>query len=154
MVNHNIQYRRFIEDKKVTNSVKLSRAKFYLVTEYIDVNGDTNRYSDLEAPIIFTLYVSRTKDIIHAVKLSNISPQKIKKFFGKFVNEEEKQIEMVGDARNIYSKYVSKVNFIKEDAYRTYKLSGIKKIFELDMDETKLTPKNKVATKVDKKSEK
>lgn len=154
MKQYNVQYRRFIEDKKITHPLKLTRAKFYLITEYIDVDGVDHRYNTLESPIIFALWVSKSKDIIHAVKVSDVRPDLVKRFFGKLVNEEEKEIEIKGPSKIIYEKYVSKNKFIKQNAYRTYKLSGIKKVFELDMDETKITPKNKQARSIDKKSQK
>ena len=64
------------------------RAKFYLIKEYEYVDGTKGRYTEATAPIIFTLFVSRAKNIVHAVKVTDIRPDLIKKFFGKFVNEE------------------------------------------------------------------
>jgi hypothetical protein len=117
------------------------------------VDGMNRKFSERDAPIVFTLFVSQSKDVIHCVKVSNVNPQIIKRFFGKFVNEKTELLEIKGNARNTYSKIVSKVPVVTNDAYRTYKMSGIKKVIELNMDVDELTPKNMTVTGIDKKSQ-
>jgi hypothetical protein len=46
-----------------------------------------------------------------------------------------------------------KVPIITNEAYRTYKLSGLGKIIELDMDVNSLTPRHKDVEGIDKKSQ-
>lgn len=149
MVDYNIQYKKLIKEEVVSLASKMTRSKFYRIREYKDIDGKSKKYAELKAPIIFTLYVSRPKDIVHAVKISFIKPALIKRFFGKFVNEDTATIEIKGTSKTIYNTIVNKMPFITEDAYRVYKLSGIKRVSELDMQLTKLTPRNKKAIDLD-----
>ena len=152
---NNVIYNKLVLSKKFVKapSSNLVRAKFYRLRKYKDIEGVEHAYSDIMAPIIFTLYVSKIKDIVHAVKISEIRPEQIKKFFSKFVNNTTDLIEMKGDARGIYDKKVVKSSTVVENGYRTYKLSGIKQIFELDMDEEKLTPISNPAKGINTKSQ-
>jgi hypothetical protein len=118
------------------------------------VDGTKGRFTETTAPIIYTLFVSRAKDIVHAVKVSNVNPNLIKRFFGKFVNEDTERLEMRGGAKKFYSSVVAKVPIITNDSYRTYKISGFGKVIELDMDVNELTPKNMNVVGIDKKSQK
>lgn len=154
MNNYNPIYRKFIDDRKYVSSTKMTRARFYLIKEYEYVDGTKGRYADTKAPIIYTLFVSKPKDIVHAVKVSNINPQLIKRFFGKFVNEDTEMLEMKGGAKKFYSSVVAKVPIITNDAYRTYKLSGFGQVIELDMDVNQITPKNKNVIGIDSSSQK
>jgi hypothetical protein len=153
MINYNPIYRKFIDDKNTIASTQMVRAKFYLIKGYEYVDGTKGRYSETTAPIIYTLFVSKSKDIVHCVKVSNIRPDLIKRFFGKFVNEENETLEMKGGAKSFYQKVVSKVPIITNDAYRTYKLSGLSKIVELNMDVDKLTPPTMKVTSIDPKTQ-
>ena len=154
MSNYNPIYRKFIDSRNFISPLKMVRAKFYLIKEYEYVDGTKGRFTETTAPIIYTLFVSKSKDIVHAVKVSNISPQLIKKFFGKFVNEDEEKLQMKGGAKKFYSSVVSKVPIITNEAYRTYKISGFGKVIELNMDVNELTPKNVNVIGIDKKSQK
>ena len=153
MINYNPIYRKFIDDKNTIASTQMVRAKFYLIKGYEYVDGTKGRYSETTAPIIYTLFVSKSKDIVHCIKVSNIRPDLIKRFFGKFVNEENESLEMKGGAKSFYQKVVSKVPIITNDAYRTYKLSGLSKIVELNMDVDKLTPPTMKVTSIDPKTQ-
>lgn len=152
---NNIRYNKFVVSKKLVKSptTNIVRAKFYRLRRYKDVDGIEHTYSDIMAPIIFTLFVSRRQDIVHAVKISEIRPELIKRFFSKFVNVEDELIEIKGDSRAIYDKKIATSPMITNNGYRTYKLSGIKQAFELDMDETELTPKSKQAKGINPKSQ-
>lgn len=153
MQNYSPIYRKFIDEKKVVSGAKMTRGKFYLVKEYKYVDGTKGSFTETNGPIIYTLYVSQSKDIIHCVKVSNVNPNVIKKFFGKFINEETEKLQMRGNAKDIYSKIVSKVPVITNDAYRTYNISGLKKVLELTMDVNQITPKSKNVTGIDSKSQ-
>jgi hypothetical protein len=154
MVNYNPIYRRFIDDRNSVSPSRMVRAKFYLIKEYEYVDGTKGKYTETTAPIIYTLFVSKAKNIVHAVKVSNVNPNLIKRFFGKFVNEEEETLQMKGGAKKFYTNVVSKVPIITNDAYRTYKIDGFGKVIELNMDVNELTPKNVNVTGIDKKSQK
>jgi len=143
MSNFNLLYRRFIDDSNTVTPNQMVRGNFYIIKEYQYIDGHRGSYSVSSAPIIYTLFVSKAKDIVHAIKVSNVNPQLIKKFFGKFVNEDT-ELTIRGGAKNFYEKIVSSVPIISNDSYRTYKLSGLGKITHIDMDNTKLVPKNKL----------
>jgi hypothetical protein len=153
MQSYNPIYRKFIDDRNQITPNQMVRASFYLIKEYEYVDGTKGRFSETTAPIIYTLFVSKAKDIVHCVKVSNIRPELIKRFFGKFVNEETEQLQMKGGSKAFYQKVVSKVPIVTSEAYRTYKLSGLGKIIELNMDVDKLTPSTKTVTSVDIKTQ-
>ncbi len=154
MINYNPIYRKFIDDRNSISPQKMVRAKFYLIKEYEYVDGTKGKFTETTAPIIYTLFVSKAKDIVHAVKVSNVNPNLIKRFFGKFVNEEEEKLQMKGGAKKFYTSVVAKVPIITNEAYRTYKISGFGKVIELNMDVNELTPKNVNVTGIDVKSQK
>jgi hypothetical protein len=153
MQNYNPIYRKSIDDKNIIPAPKMTRGNFYLIKEYTYVDGTKGRFTETTAPIIYTLYVSLAKDIIHCVKVSNVNPNLIKKFFGKFVNEQTEQLQMRGGAKDFYSKVVSKVPVITNDAYRTYNISGLSKVLQLSMDVNEITPKSMNVIGIDKKSQ-
>jgi len=154
MANYNPIYRKFIDERNYINASKITRGKFYLIKEYEYVDGTKGKYTETNAPIIYTLFASVAKDIVHAVKVSNVNPQIIKRFFGKFVNEETELLEMKGGSKKFYEQVVSKVPVVSNNSYRTYKISGFGKVIELTMDVNELTPKNKNVIGIDKKSQK
>ena len=153
MINYNPIYRKFIDDKNTISPTQIVRAKFYLIKGYEYVDGTKGRYSETTAPIIYTLFVSKSKDIVHCVKVSNVNPNVIKRFFGKFVNEETERLQMRGGAKDFYSKIVSKVPIITNDAYRTYNISGLGKVLKLSMDVNEITPKSMNVIGIDSKSQ-
>ena len=152
-MNYNPIYRNFIDERNLVTPNRMTRGKFYLIKEYEYVDGVKGKFTETNAPIIYTLFVSVAKNIIHCVKVSNVNPNIIKKFFDKFINEETEKLQMKGGAKNIYANIVSKVPVITSEAYRTYKISGLSKVIELNMDINQLTPKNKNVTGIDKKSQ-
>ena len=135
MRSYNPIYRKFIDDKKRIVPETMVRAKFYLIKQYEYVDGTKGVYGESTAPIIYTLFVSKSKNTLHAIKVSNINPNVIKKFFGKFVNQNHTDISIPGKSKQFYQSVVSKVPAITSDAYRSYKLDGIKKVLELTIDE-------------------
>jgi hypothetical protein len=153
MSKFNPIYRKFIDDKNYVTPNQMTRGRFYLIKDYEYVDGTKGKFSESSAPIIYTLFVSRAKDIVHAVKVSNVNPTIIKRFFGKFVNEETEMLEMKGGSMKFYESVVSKVPVVSNDSYRTYKLSGLTKIIELTMDVNELTPKRMNVIGISKKSQ-
>jgi hypothetical protein len=153
MQNYNPIYRKFIDDKKVVAGSKMTRGRFYLIKQYEYIDGSKGSFTETTGPIIYTLYVSQAKNIVHCVKVSGVNPNLIKRFFGKFINDETEKLQMRGGAKEFYSKIVSKVPVITNDAYRTYNISGLKKVLELTMDVNELTPKSKNVTGIDSKSQ-
>ena len=153
MQSYNPIYRKFIDDRNQIIPSQMVRANFYLIKQYEYVDGTKGKFSETTAPIIYTLFVSKAKDIVHCVKVSNVRPELIKRFFGKFVNEETEQLQMKGGAKAFYQKVVSKVPIVTNEAYRTYKLSGLSKVIQLNMDVDKLTPSTKTVTSIDIKTQ-
>jgi len=149
MSNFNAIYKGFINDKNTIQPEQMVKGKFYLIKKYEYVDGDKKNFTETTAPIVFVLYVSKTKDIIHAVKVTNINPNVVKKLFGKLIDDKTEKLKLKGGASQVYEKVVSKMPNITNESYRTYKMSGIKKVILLEMDITQLVPKNKI--KKDKK---
>jgi hypothetical protein len=143
MSNFNPFYKKYINESNRITPRQMVRGNFYMIREYEYVDGHKGTYSELRAPIIYTLFVSELKDIVHAIKVTNVKPELITRFFGKFVNDET-ELNIKGGAKQFYSQIVSRVPIITNDSYRTYKLSGLGKITHIDMDNSKLVPKNKL----------
>jgi hypothetical protein len=61
---------------------------------------------------------------------------------------------MKGKSSTFFDKYVKKIPVVSRDSYRTYKLSGLDTVFELNMDVNEMTPKSKTVTGIDEKSQK
>jgi hypothetical protein len=137
--NYIKQYQKWIEDYGRGDGFK--KGKFYLISEYVNVDGEKKKYSFYESPIIFTLYISDKDDIIHCLKITDINPNILKKFFDKLIDVEKEKIVVSGGARQFYTKYLMNVPGINNKIYRTYKLSGVKKYYDLDMNVTKLITK-------------
>jgi hypothetical protein len=153
MSKFNPIYRKFIDDRNYVTPKQMTRGRFYLIKDYEYVDGTKGKFTESNAPIIYTLFVSTSKDIVHAVKVSNVNPTIIKRFFGKFVNEETEMLEMKGGSMKFYENVVSKVPVVSNNSYRTYKLSGLTKIIELTMDVNELTPKRMNVIGISKKSQ-
>ena len=153
MSKFNPIYRKFIDDRNYVTPKQMTRGRFYLIKDYEYVDGTKGKFTESNAPIIYTLFVSTSKDIVHAVKVSNVNPTIIKRFFGKFVNENTEMLEMKGGSMKFYQNVVSKVPVVSNDSYRTYKLSGLNKIIELTMDVNELTPKKMNVIGISKKSQ-
>ena len=139
MRTYNRIYSKYIDDKAITTPNQMVRGSFYLIKEYQYVDGTKGKYNQTTAPIIYTLFISKAKDVVHAVKVTNVRPDLIERFFNRFLNEDEKKLEMTGGAKKFYQSVVSKVPVITNDAYRTYKLSGLGGIIKLNMDIDELT---------------
>lgn len=137
--NYIRQYQKWIEEYEPGSGFK--KGKFYLISEYIDVEGKKKKYSFYESPIIFVLFVADKKDQLHCLKITDINPNLLKKFFDKLIDVEKEKIIVSGGARQFYEKYLKKIPAVNDTIYRTYKLSGIKKYFDLDMNVTKLITK-------------
>lgn len=140
-IDYTKRYHKLIEGYDKTTSDDLKKGKFYLVSEYTSVDGKKNKYTIYKSPIIFTLFVSMKQDIVHCLKITDINPNIIKTFFDKLINEQREKLVVSGGARQFYEKNVKKMTTMNDEIYRTYKLSGIKKIYDLDMDITKLISK-------------
>jgi len=147
------KYLKLVKKKIQVTPKQMTRAKFYLLKNYEYVTGEVGSFSDADAPIIFSIFVSPQNDIVHAVLLSGVDLNIAKRFFSKFSNKETNLLEMKQGAKQFYSSAVAKIPKITSEAYRTYKLSGIKKVYELNMNIDKLTPASMKITGIDNKSQ-
>jgi len=140
-------YQRYVkEKKKVTNPLRtLERGHFYQILEYdyVDVE-DSKTWSPSTAPIIYVLYVSAKEDLVHALKLSDINPLTVKRLFGKLVDEADLELDLGKSAKAAYENKIKNMKFFSKNFYRTYKLSGVRKLLSLDMDVSKLVPQSKL----------
>ena len=139
--NFNMTYlKEVLEDQRVP-AVSMVKGKFYSLLNYVTVNGEKQVNAKRDSALIFTLFVSKSKDIVHCIKVTNVSPTILKRFFGKLVNLDTREIELGGSAKRTYQSVVSKFPGIQDGAYRTYKLSGIKNVHEMDMNVKFITSK-------------
>jgi hypothetical protein len=130
--NFNMMYlKEVLEDQRIP-ATTMVKGKFYSLLHYVTVNGEKRTATKVNSSLIFALFVSKSKDIVHCIKISNVSPALIKRFFSRLVNIDTREIEL-GPARRTYQSVVSKFPGIQDGAYRTYKLSGIKNVHELNM---------------------
>ena len=143
MSNFDKIYKSFISDKNSVQAKQMANGKFYLIKEYIKSNGEKRKYNETTAPIVFVLYKSVKDDLIHAVKVSTLSPNIIGKFFGQIINEETGKVELKKEqTKKVYKDVISKIPNITNESYRTYNISGLKKVIELKMDIEDVIPKN------------
>lgn len=147
MADYNLIYKKYIDNAKDINFSQMSRNRFYVIKSYDYVDAPVITYSETESPIIYTLFVSKQKDIVHAVKITDVNPAAIKKFFVNLYDYDDEKMKLKGSLKTIYENLKRKVPQITSSAYRTYRLSGIKKVMELNFDLQKITPKNKPTTK-------
>ena len=132
--NFNTMYLNHTLEEKRVPATTMVKGKFYSLLHYVTVNGEKKTTAKRDSSIIFTLFVSKSKDMVHCIKITNVSPSILKRFFGKLVNLDTREIELSGTARRTYQTVVSKFPGIQDGAYRTYKLSGIKNVHEMGMD--------------------
>jgi len=139
-------YQRYVKSKKrVADALRtMERGNFYQLLEYdyVDVE-DSKTWSSSTAPIIFVLYVSSKDDLVHAIKLSDINPLTVKRLFGKLVDEADGELDLGRKASSAYENKIKNMKFFSKNFYRTYKLSGMRRLLSLDMDITNLVPKHK-----------
>jgi len=127
-------YVKHILGEKRVPAVSMVKSKFYSIQAYTDVSGNKNTDSKRDSALIFSLFVSKTKDVVHCIKISEVNPTILKRFFKRLTNLDTREIELSGTAKKTYQSVVSKFPGIQEGAYRTYKMSGINKVVEVDMD--------------------
>lgn len=127
-------YVKHILGEKRVPAVSMVKSKFYSIQAYTDVSGNKNTDSKRDSALIFSLFVSKTKDVVHCIKISEVNPSILKRFFKRLTNLDTREIELAGTAKKTYQSVVSKFPGIQEGAYRTYKMSGINKVVEVDMD--------------------
>jgi hypothetical protein len=140
-------YQRYVRGKKkITDAGRMvERGNFYQLIEYDYVNDeDSKTWSPSTAPIIYVLYVSSKNDEVHAIKLSEINPLTVKRLFGQLVDETDSEIDIGKNPKSFYENKLKKMKFFSKNFYRTYKISGIKRLMSLDMDTTNLVPLSKM----------
>ena len=142
MKNYNQLYKQYENDRKKISSALIERGNFYLLKGYVNVEGRKIAYSEIEAPIIYVLFTSKPKDEIHAIKLTNTNPVQVKKLFKQLVNEDKNEIELKGSSKKIYNNSLKKLPNVTNQTYRTYKWSGIKSIYLVNMEEEAFLPKS------------
>jgi hypothetical protein len=130
----NSMYVKHILGEKRVPAVSMVKSKFYSIQAYTTVDGIKDTDSKGDSALIFSLFVSKSKDIVHCIKISAVNPSILKRFFKRLTNLDTREIELAGTARKTYQSVVSKFPGIQENAYRTYKISGIKKVVEINMD--------------------
>jgi hypothetical protein len=140
-------YQRYVKSKtRVSDALRtMERGNFYQLLEYdyVDVE-DSKTWSASTAPIIYVLYVSAKDDLVHAIKLSDINPVTVKRLFGKLVDEADGELDLGKKASSAYENKIKNMKFFSKNFYRTYKLSGIRRLSSLDMDIANLVPKTKL----------
>jgi len=139
--NFNMTYLKEVLDDQRVPANTMVKGKFYSLLNYVTVKGEKQVTAKKDSSLIFTLFVSKSKDIVHCIKVTNVSPSLIKRFFHRLVNLDTQEIELAGSAKKTYQSVVSKFPGIQDGAYRTYKLSGIKNVHELNMNVQFITTK-------------
>ena len=140
-------YQRYVTGKSKVSSPSrgLERGGFYQLIEYDYVEEeDSKTWSVSAAPIIYVLYVSSKNDLVHCIKVSDINPLTVKRLFGKLVDEADAELDMGRSSKSFYQNKLKGMKFFSKNFYRTYKLSGMRRVMELDMDTTKLVPLSKM----------
>ena len=140
-------YQRYVKSKtKITDASRtVERGGFYQLVEYDYVDTeDSKTWGPSKSPIIYVLYASSKNDLLHCIKISDINPLTVKRLFGKLVDDADAELDMGKNPKAFYDNKLKSMKFFSKNFYRTYKLSGIRRILELDMDTTKLVPLSKM----------
>jgi len=74
-------YVKHILGEKRVPAVSMVKSKFYSIQAYTDVSGNKNTDSKRDSALIFSLFVSKTKDVVHCIKISEVNPTILKRFF-------------------------------------------------------------------------
>jgi len=139
-------YKRWSANPKPIHDMmgQVKRGAFYQIVEYkyVEDSDDSKTWSSTNAPIVYTLYASKKDDLLHCVKLSYINPQTVKQLFSKLVDEKESELDPGRNARSFYNNNLSEIKYFTTNFYRTYKISGIVRAIEIEMDITKLISKS------------
>jgi len=114
--NYNIMYVKHILGEKRVPAVSMVKSKFYSIQAYTDVSGNKNTDSKRDSALIFSLFVSKTKDVVHCIKISEVNPTILKRFFKRLTNLDTREIELSGTAKKTYQSVVSKFPGIQEGA--------------------------------------
>jgi hypothetical protein len=150
--NFNKMYLKEVLNSNRVPAATMVKGKFYSLLHYVTVKGEKRTTTKADSSLIFALFVSKPKDIVHCIKITNVSPALIKRFFSRLVNTDTREIEL-GPARRTYQSVVSKFPGIQDGAYRTYKLSGIKNVHELNMSLEAVTFKKDKVVDIDPDSQ-
>jgi len=145
--NYTKVYKKWTSNPKLITSNLLNNVKrggFYQILEYkyVENEDDSKTFSRATAPIVYVLYASKKDDLLHCLKLSYINPMTVKQLFKKLVDEKDKEIDPGRNARSFYANQLNEARFFTNNFYRTYKVSGIVRAVEVDMDITNLVPKS------------
>jgi hypothetical protein len=141
MTKYAALYRKYIEGKSKITRYDIKKNKFYLLKQYINIDNKKINYSEAEAPILFVLFVSKKNDLVHAVKVNEVSPTSIKKLFSKFIDKDTHDLQFDNNAKKMYESYLKKIPTVTNETYRTYKWSGMVSVFDLSIDEEAVIPK-------------
>jgi hypothetical protein len=143
--NYTKVYKKWTSNPKLITSMGnvVKRGAFYQIVEYkyVENEDDSKTWSQSSAPIIYVLYASKKDDLLHCLKISYINPLTVKQLFKKLVDEKDKEIDPGRNARSFYANQLNEARFFTKNFYRTYKLSGIVKALEIEMDISNLVPK-------------
>lgn len=145
---------QFIQDyKKITTTEsKVSKAliapcNIYKISSYQYSDGATKSLSGNETALVFVFGIHEKK--LNALKISMVKPEEffkwLKKLFKNGITEESfekfeklEEILVLGDksGSKIYEGYIKnkKIGNVNESIYRTYNLSGVKQVEEVNID--------------------
>lgn len=146
--NYTKVYKRWTSNPKPIHDIAnvAKRGAFYQIVEYkyVEDSDDSKTWSAATAPIIYVLYASKRDDLLHCIKLSYINPLRVKTLFKKLIDEKDNELDPGRNARSFYNNNLTEMKYFSTNFYRTYKLSGIVRAIEIDMDITQLVPKSYV----------
>jgi hypothetical protein len=148
--NYTKVYKKWTSNPKLLTNVAnvVKRGAFYQIIEYkyTENEDDSKTWSVSTAPIVYVLYASKKDDLLHCLKLSYINPITVKQLFKKLVDEKDAELDPGKNPRSFYANQLNEARFFTNNFYRTYKLSGIIKALEVEMDITHLVPKAMVTS--------
>lgn len=151
MGNYFKTYIKYIENRDTIPKFEMERGKFYMLKDYKYVDENDKLADDSLPPIIFCLFMDWKDDLVHAVKVSNVNPMLVKRFFKRLYDPKIADISVKGSPKRIYEDIIRKIPVITKNSYRTYRYSNIRKVFALELDERKLLPAKEVKDLINKR---
>lgn len=140
------EYKKITDTEKNVSKTLITPCNIYKINSYQYSDGATKSLSGNETALIFVFGIHDKK--LNALKISMVKPEDffkwLKKLFKSGVTEEAfnnfeklEEILVLGDksGSKIYEGYIKnkKIGNVNESIYRTYNLSGVKQVEEINI---------------------
>jgi len=141
--NYVREYKKFISSEKRTARSRIVPNRLYKITLYKKVDDTIKKLSGDEEDLVFAVGID--SGLLHCLKLNNLKPTTFFTWLNKATidNAEADEIKTLDEiirrvdkkGHQLFERYIKPSTFYKtnKDVYRTYRLSGIRYIKEVEL---------------------